>query len=254
MQYETVIGVLTYRRYDLLEECVKSVLETTDFSKSILIIVNNSTDEEYIDKVNNLAKETHLPVINFRLNRGTSAAWNAIARMYDCRQISILNDDMRLYPRWQDAMNYVLQYPKIGMISLTQELGVDSWKNFKNTVSPNQLNIQKDIFLHYPIYPAGSHVMIRKDVFDDVGGFDENFWLGLEEVDFSIRAINKGYYQAIVMNKLNYAFAVHYGSGTDYRYIGDDNSLEYFEKKHGAPWPMPDEFQQKLHQLIDRKR
>lgn len=42
--------------------------------------------------------------------------------------------------------------------------------------------------------PAGAFLMIRRDVFDKLGGFDERFWpVWFEDVDFCRRALDAGY-------------------------------------------------------------
>jgi N-acetylglucosaminyl-diphospho-decaprenol L-rhamnosyltransferase len=42
--------------------------------------------------------------------------------------------------------------------------------------------------------PAGAFLMIRRDVWQQLGGFDEKFWpIWFEEVDFCRRAIDEGY-------------------------------------------------------------
>mgnify|MGYP000943001644 CR=1 FL=1 len=42
--------------------------------------------------------------------------------------------------------------------------------------------------------PAGAFLMIRRDVFDKLGGFDERFWpVWFEDVDFCRRALDRGY-------------------------------------------------------------
>jgi hypothetical protein len=86
---------------------------------------------------------------------------------------------------------------------------------------------------------AGASMMIRRQVFEDVGLFDENFFLYFEETDFCRRAKEKGW-------------STHYVRGSAVAHIGGastgikderskrrmpaywfDSRRHYFQKNHG---------------------
>lgn len=235
-----VIGVLTYCRADMLAVCLESIRRTTDMDGAVLVIANNSLDESYVKAVEALGAEYKASVLSFRKNRGTSAAWNAIARVYDCEQLVISNDDIRLHPGWQRVMNETLADPQMGLASLSLYNGVPEWQLENDPkLDPAGLKIVR----YYCTYPTGAFLMMRREAFDRVGGFDENLWIGLEEVDFGIRAMRLGYRNANVGADMEqYKFASHYGSAS-----GQYNSdLAYFERKHGVPFPLPKEFEREL--------
>jgi hypothetical protein len=62
-----------------------------------------------------------------------------------------------------------------------------------------------------PILSArGACMMIKKDVFDELGGFDEKFFVSFEDIDLGLRSCMWGFKTVIVPNSIVY----HYGSTT----------------------------------------
>ncbi len=84
---------------------------------------------------------------------------------------------------------------------------------------------------------AGASVLIRQDVLDQIGLFDETFFLYFEETDLFLRARQAGYGSVYVRD----SHVMHIGSVStgmkewarvpDYWY---DSRLHYFVKNHGA--------------------
>jgi GT2 family glycosyltransferase len=56
----------------------------------------------------------------------------------------------------------------------------------------------------------GAYFLIRREVFDQLGGFDERFFVYFEEVDISLRALNGGYASCILRD----VRACHTGCGS----------------------------------------
>ena len=262
MIYDSVIGILTYSKADFLKGCLDSILNTvSDFSKNVIVIANNSEDEAYIAEIESIVRslQTNVTTINFRRNRGTSAAWNAIARAYQAKNIAIFNDDILVWPGWIEAMRTTLDNPAVGVAGLIAYHGWSEW-NRRNT-QPVEDALQHLTYQHL-IYPGGSCLLFRQSVFQEIGGFDEGLWTGFEEVDFSMRAMELGYFniQTGVAGD-GYRFVSHYGSGTGYDWgnaaaeIRQHNQPTniHFEQKWGFPFPPTEEQQQALRQRRDQK-
>lgn len=226
MKIETVIGILTYNQLGFLTTCLRSISLTSCGYQ--LVIANNNAGLFYSGEVNKLARQFGATCIQFSYNRGTSAAWNAIARMYDCRKVAILNDDIKVYPGWQQVMDHVLSQGGIGSMSFS----LAPWTHENNCQF--ETSMVKNLSYYRSIYPYGAFLMFRKEVFEQVGGFDENFWIGCEEVDFGIRAIWKGYSNYNVgAPEDRYRFASHYGGGTGFPPEEGEKSKAYFRQKYG---------------------
>lgn len=83
---------------------------------------------------------------------------------------------------------------------------------------------------------AGASIMVRKEVFDDIGLFDENFFLYFEEVDLCRRARQKGWTTHYVpQSRVVHLGSVSTGMGTWQRIptYWLDSRLYYYEKHFG---------------------
>jgi N-acetylglucosaminyl-diphospho-decaprenol L-rhamnosyltransferase len=87
--------------------------------------------------------------------------------------------------------------------------------------------------------PAGAFLMIRRAVWEELGGFDEQFWpLWFEDVDFCRRALDRGYCFYFVPT----AVAIHTGVHSipaltlEMRRVYWYRSLLGYAAKHFRPW------------------
>ena len=88
-------------------------------------------------------------------------------------------------------------------------------------------------------WTAGASLMIRRDVIEEIGGFDETFFLYFEETDLCRRAARAGWRTHYVPTST----VAHIGSAsTGMKSWGRtppywfDSRLHYFVKTHGAPY------------------
>lgn len=86
---------------------------------------------------------------------------------------------------------------------------------------------------------AGASMMIRQDVIDEIGLFDETFFLYFEETDLCLRAARAGWETLYVPDSR----VAHIGSVSTGMKTWDripqfwlDSRLHYFTKNHGAPY------------------
>lgn len=83
--------------------------------------------------------------------------------------------------------------------------------------------------------PTGAAFMIKKEVIDDIGLFDERFFLGYGAADFYCRAKKAGYKIFFVPH----AKIMHYGGASVGRVVqqvtklGAEDKLKFFVKHYG---------------------
>lgn len=250
MKYKTVIGILTYKPYytnelgtvNILKECLESIHRHTDLKEAHIVVANNSEDANLTRDITELCLGyQNLTLLNFKKNLGTSAAWNIMARIYNNDITVILNDDIMVYPYWLDVTKFMLEKnPDIASLSY------DLWYTktpFDCTV-PGEASIRA----YECVYPLGAAFAFRREVFDKIGGFDEQFFIGLEEADFGIRLMKAGYFNYIAgtANKegINeYHLMRHIGSATGY---APTDSFDKWKLKHNLPFPLNPEIEEKL--------
>jgi N-acetylglucosaminyl-diphospho-decaprenol L-rhamnosyltransferase len=88
---------------------------------------------------------------------------------------------------------------------------------------------------------SGSCLMVRRSAFDQVGGFDESYFMYFEDVDLGYRLAKAGWNN----DYLPQAFATHYGaqstSSDPSRMLRahHDSALRYLDRKYSARWLAP---------------
>ena len=184
---EISVIIPTYNRCDLLKRAINSVIKQTITPKEIIIVDNGSTDQTY-QMVSSL-----FPEINYFIEkkRGVSAARNKGILESKSKWIAFLDSDDAWKPtKLEKQMEYsVFNQDKYRIIHTDE-----TW--YRNKKFLNQLKKHKksggNIFknsLHLCCISPSS-VVLKKQIFDDYGLFDENLEV-CEDYDMWIRITAK---------------------------------------------------------------
>ncbi|MHA1130140.1 MAG: glycosyltransferase family 2 protein [Candidatus Helarchaeota archaeon] len=170
MEYSTVI--VTYNKKDALKEAIESIIRQRTKPNEIIIVDNNSTDGTI-----ELLLDYKKVLENFRIyqtkknigyckgvNIGVSLARNSIILIMD-------HDAILLNENWVDI----------------------ALKNFRNQIAVAWGNPGVLDGLNYGEFFLGSAFITRKEIFEEVGGFDEKFFIDENEADLVVRLNKKGY-------------------------------------------------------------
>jgi GT2 family glycosyltransferase len=203
----------------LLVHCLGSLRRQTLQDFSITIVDNGSTD----GSVQKLERDyPEIKVIKFFNNKGFSAAVNAGIKDSSSDWILLLNNDMEVHPQCLQVLHeHIIKNTPYDFFALCM----------LDFHSRNVLDGAGDGFLrggvgyrigtmekYGPPYNTDREVfgacagaaLYKKELFDKVGLFDEDFFAYLEDVDLNLRAIHAGcrcYY-------LSSAIVYHMGSAT----------------------------------------
>jgi len=205
------IVVVTYNSEEAIGACLEAAARTP---AELLVVDNASTD----GTVAQVRRWPQVQLILNRSNRGFASAVNQGLAALDCEAVLLLNPDAILQTGI-DALAEAVSAPGVAAAA-GKLVGQDgrpqsgfSLRRFPtaaalafealglNRIWPgNPVNRRYrclDIDLDRPAeveQPAGAFLMIRKDVWSELGGLDENFYpLWFEEVDFLRRAHRRGY-------------------------------------------------------------
>ncbi len=165
------VVVPTYNRWPLLADAIDSVLSQTFADFELIVIDDGSTDET----PRQLARYgSRLRVISQR-NRGVAAARNRGVSVARAPYIAFLDsDDLWLRSKLQEQICFMLADPGLG-ICQTDEI----WIRNGRRVNPKAKHSKPsgDIFRRSLelCLVSPSAVMMKKAVFEQVGGFDETF-------------------------------------------------------------------------------
>ncbi|WP_459939534.1 glycosyltransferase [Desulfonatronum parangueonense] len=185
-------------------ECVHSIQDNTPNIPFEIIAVDNGSTDGTRDMLIGLEQEGALRCIGNHENQGFAKACNQGAKAARGRSLVFLNNDTRVWPRWLDALHSCeARVDRIGAVGakllfedgLVQHAGVV----FDHKLKP--VHIYK--FFH-PNHPAvqkqrefqavsAACMLVSKAIFDQLGGFDEQYVNGYEDVDFCLRLRGTGY-------------------------------------------------------------
>ncbi len=200
--------LVSYNTRDMLRDCLKFVYAQTGVQFEVLVADNASSDGSP-DMVSREFTETH--VIRSATNLGFAAANNRALRLARGRYVVLLNTDAFLRPGdLAIAVGKMNDNPKIGLAG-ARLVGADgSWQPSARSF-PSILNDllsltgmsakyarsrffgRADRTWADPLEPLpvdwvpGAFAIIRREVLNEVGHFDERFFLYYEEVDLCRR-------------------------------------------------------------------
>ncbi|HWP83091.1 MAG TPA: glycosyltransferase family 2 protein [Bacteroidota bacterium] len=191
-----VAVVLNWNRFEETKECVWSLLKTTYTSLEVLIVDNGSTD----GSAEKLRETFRQLILLERATNGGYAAGNNTGIRYalehEADYVLILNNDTTVEPNFlQPMVDAAEADPAIGIVTCkaylqsnpTQVYGTGgrvslllcSGVPLKRGLVDRECEIE---------YTSGCILLVRRRVFEEIGLFDERFFMYFEDVEFSLRA------------------------------------------------------------------
>jgi N-acetylglucosaminyl-diphospho-decaprenol L-rhamnosyltransferase len=239
----TAAVVVTYNSEDVVESCVTSCLEACLVLTDIVVVDNASTDRT-VER----ARAMGVNVIANPENRGFSAAVNQGFHATNADLVLIMNPDVRiassLNPLAASALEHgvaggrltddqgrtqqgftIRRFPTPTVLVL-ELLGINRlWRT--NPWNREYRYLDRDLSRSGPTeQPAGAFLMVRRDVWATLGGFDESFWpIWFEDVDFCRRAATAGFSIQYVPETQ----AVHSGGHSIKKIDGSSRQLYWYD-------------------------
>ncbi len=259
------IVMLTFNVLEYTKRCVDSLRQHTNYPHEVIFVDNGSTDEtrDYLRSV--VEANPNYRLIENDTNAGFSAGNNQGVRAASGEHVLLLNNDVLVGDGWLDSMVNALERDEcIGMVGpitnyisgrqLLEDVAYEDDEGFYGFASTVRTANQDKVTPRRRI--AGFAMLIRKALYDELDGLDENFGSGnYEDDDLCLRMREKGY--AIMVDEGTYLH--HFGSRT---FVGNkidyQASLKKNEAIFRAKWPDVDldwllEKEESLVQILDRK-
>ena len=196
------IVIVNYKSWCHLSKCLDSILNQTNVKTEIIVVDNNSND----NKINEFkAKYISVKWIVNSENLGFSRACNIGANNIEHDWILFLNPDTvipnKCFSLLMNKANKI--HNTIFSIKQLNEKNKDSYAygNFLNIYTLN--GIQRFFYRLFngknknklsrlnsfsPDWVSGSFLLIRKEDYIKIGGWDEEFWMYYEDMDICKRA------------------------------------------------------------------
>ncbi|MEE8324390.1 MAG: glycosyltransferase [Candidatus Humimicrobiaceae bacterium] len=233
------IAIVNLNGKDYLENCLQSIrkLDYPD-DKIEVVIVDNGSSDSSISYLESEHKQVRL--IKNDKNMGFAYANNQAAGAAKGEYIAFLNNDTRVDSKWLIELLKPIYGDKETVASGSKVLSMDGKKldfvggmiNFegKGFQIDFDLPIEKDLHKQYKYLPFanGGAMLIRRDIFLDVGGFDEDFFAYYEDVDLGWRLWVLGYKVIFAPDSIVYHH--HHGTSRIFsedklRFLKERNSL-----------------------------
>lgn len=176
----------TYNRRELVQRAIRTVLAQTREVEEIVVIDDGSTDgtgEALAQAFGDRIRCVRQP------NAGVSAARNHGLRIARGRFLALLDSDDEWLPdKTQRQVEWLLERPAFGMV-LCDVMRTDAeGERIDRFRRREQLPVDGDVLRWVLLNPAlaPASAMMRREVYESVGGFDESLPTG-EDLDFHLR-------------------------------------------------------------------
>ncbi|WP_349674800.1 glycosyltransferase family 2 protein [Lacrimispora sp.] len=216
MQKKVTIIIPNYNGLKFMEPCFKALRAQSDQNFELLVVDNGSTDGSV-----KWLEDHQIPSIFLEENTGFSGAVNIGIRESVTPYVILLNNDTEPRPDYvKEMVNAIEGSPKIFSVSSKmiqlyhKDLMDDAGDMYSVLGWAYQRGVgQKSSGYHKAcrVFSACAGAAIyRREVFDKIGGFDEDHFAYLEDIDVGYRAKICGYENWYCPKAVVY----HVGSGT----------------------------------------
>ncbi|MDE7477335.1 MAG: glycosyltransferase [Lachnospiraceae bacterium] len=196
---------------DDLRRCIDSIKERSTYENyEIIIIENNSLDKTTFDYYNTLKEQKNITVVTYKGAFNYAKINNFGACHATGKYLLLLNNDTQVISmNWLEAMLMYAQRVDVGAVGAKlyygdrtiQHAGVVVGLGAHRTAGHTHYKINYDnlgymgrlCYAQNVSAVTGACLMVRKSLYDALGGLDEAFAVALNDVDFCLRIRDKGY-------------------------------------------------------------
>jgi len=190
------IIILTWNTSKITKKCVDSLLKNIkNIRYEIIVVDNGSTDNTKAL----FADYKSVKYLNTGSNLGFSKGNNLGAKITSGKYYLFLNSDMEYVSGLDKMLSYLKNNPKIGLIG-PQFLNLDLSPQGSIFPSQTAINALKEFWFNQKTFSkyfqtnqssvhsiSGGAVLIRKEIFHKVKGWNEKYFFYYEDMDFCRR-------------------------------------------------------------------
>ncbi len=193
-----------------LKRCVTSILEKSTYDQfEIIVVENNSTTREIQEYYKVLSENDKVRVVTFKGAFNYSAVNNFGAKYATGEYLLLLNNDTEVITvNWMEELLMYAQRPDVGAVGAKlyypdktiQHAGVVIGLGAHRTAghihykqSRQNLGYMGRLCYAQDVSAVtGACLMVKKSLYEELGGLDESFIISLNDVDFCLRLREKG--------------------------------------------------------------
>ena len=193
-----------------LKRCVTSILEKSTYDNfEIIIVENNSETSEIKEYYETLKENEKIKIVTYEGGFNYSAINNFGVRFADGEYILLLNNDTQVItPNWLEELLMYAQRGDVGAVGAKlyygdhtiQHAGVILGLGAHRTAGHCHYKQERQNlgYMGRLCYAqnfsavTGACLMVKKALYEEVGGLDESFAISLNDVDFCLKLREKG--------------------------------------------------------------
>lgn len=194
---------------DTLKTCIDSILEKSTYTNyEIVVVENNSTTEEIFEYYKGIEKNDKVKVVRWEKEFNYSAINNFGINNSDGEYVILLNNDTEIITKdWIEEMLGVCQRSDVGIVGAklyypddtVQHAGVvvglgGIAGHIMNGIGRNEPGYMMKALIKQDVSAVtAACLMVKRSVFDEVGGLEEELKVAFNDVDFCLKVREKGY-------------------------------------------------------------
>jgi GT2 family glycosyltransferase len=202
--------ILARNRYVLLSNCLKGLLQETDYDNLEVMVIDNGSDEaETLDYLKDVGEDPRVTVIRRDEPFNFSALNNYAVTQAGGEIVGLVNNNISVIePGWLKEMVGQLQRPNAGVVGAKLIFGNETIQHGGMIVGIG--GVGGHAFRHFPRFDPGycnrlqlvqelscvtiACLLTRKSIYDEVEGLDaQNLQRTFNDVDFCLKVRDKGY-------------------------------------------------------------
>lgn len=189
------VVVVNHNRISLLKDCLHSLLSQT-YPYLELLVVDNGSSDESCQFVASLADDG-VQLISLEENKGFGGGCNVGIKHSRGELVALLNNDAVAAPDWIEALVKAMALPRIGMCAskilfsdseVIDKAGhliyFDGQNRGRGTgeIDRGQYDESEE-----SIFPDGCAALYRREMLEELDGFDEEFFAYADDADLGLR-------------------------------------------------------------------
>lgn len=203
------IIIPTKDKIELLKVCLDSVFERTRYRNFEVILVDTgSVEKRTWDYYDTLAKNDQVRIVNYTGQFNYSRANNVGVQHAKGSIFLFLNNDTEVIePDWLEELMRWAQRSDVGVVGtkllypskhiqhagVIMGMGGHAGHIFAGMSAHSETIFGSTDWYRNYMAITGACMMTRKDVFDKIGGFDEEYLIAFSDVEYCMRAHNQGF-------------------------------------------------------------
>jgi GT2 family glycosyltransferase len=224
---KTAIVILNWNGKDFLAQFLPALIKNSQNTDSEIIVADNGSKDDSIEFLKSNFPEIKRIILD--KNYGFTGGYNRALSQIEAQYFVLLNSDVEVTPNWLNPLIEILDsdasvaavMPKILSYSNKEEFEyagaaggfIDKFGypfcrgRILGTIEKDlgQYNDIKEVF-----WATGACFVVRAELFKKLGGFDDDFFAHMEEIDLCWQFKNMGYKIIYCSNSAVY----HVGGGT----------------------------------------